>query len=381
MLQKNISIWIIILILAIIVIGVVVYTPSAIQPTTSNEIKIGAILPLTGDAAKYGEDAKNGIDLAASELNAAGGINGNKIQVIYEDDQATPSQSVAAIQKLIAVDKVPVIIGAMTSSSTLAIAPIAENSKVVLLSPASSAPNITESGDYIFRNELSDSYGAKIQANMTWNDLKIKRVAILYLNNDFGVNAKEIFSNNFESFGGNITDVEAFKQGDTDFRTQLIKIKDSNPDAILMLGYKEMIPILQQTKELGIKTQILSNPMFEDPEILQKTGNLSEGVIYSYYGGFDPESQQKQIQDFVLSYRQKYGQEPGYYSALSYDAMKIVGIALEKGGSNSDGIKDALYSVQNYSGVTGLTSFDKNGDVIKPVILKTVRNGTFVEWK
>jgi branched-chain amino acid transport system substrate-binding protein len=184
-----------------IIIGAVlllaVIAGACLQDTQSDEIKIGAILPLTGEAAEYGEDAKLGIDLAVEEINAAGGINGKMIQVVYEDSQATPSQGVAAIQKLITVDKVPVIIGAMASSVTLAIAPIAEENKVVLLSPASTAPQITEAGDYIFRNEVSDAYGGKAQAELTWDELGIKNVAILCINNDYGVGTADTFKKNF----------------------------------------------------------------------------------------------------------------------------------------------------------------------------------------
>lgn len=142
-----------------------------------------------------------------------------------------------------------------------------------------------------------------------------------------------------------------------------------------------MILILKQAKELGIETQILSTPMFEDPEIIEKVGDLAEGVIYIYYGGFDPKSDEERVKVFVSSFREKYGREPGYYTALSYDAMKIIGVAIEKGGSNSGDIKNALYATKNYIGLTGTTSFDENGDVIKPVTLKTVKNGKFVEWK
>ena len=368
---------------AVIVIVLAAFAGACLdkQPTESEEIKIGAILPLTGEAAKYGEDAKLGIDLAVEEINAAGGIKGKKIQVVYEDSQAAPSQGVAAIQKLVTVDKVPVIIGAMASSVTLAIAPIAEENKVVLLSPASTAPQITEAGDYIFRNEVSDAYGGKAQAELTWDELGIRNVAILYINNDYGVGTIDTFKKNFESYGGNITAIEVFEQGATDFRTQLTKIKDSNPDAIFLVGYKEVILILKQAKELGIETQILSSTMFEDPEILEKVGDLAEGVIYVYYGGFDPESDEEQVETFISDLAEKYGREPGHYTAESYDAMKLISVAIEKGGYNSEEIKNALYDIKDYQGLAGSISFDENGDVIKLVTLKTVKDGKFVKYE
>ena len=344
------------------------------------KIKIGAILPLTGGAGKYGEDAKLGIDLAVNEVNSQGGINVMKIEVIYEDNQSNPQQSVTVIRKLITVDKVPAIIGPMTSSAALAVAPIAEQNHVVLLSPAASAPALTKAGDYIFRNELSDAYGGVAQAELTWKKLNIKKVCILYINNDYGVGVKDAFLQTFTDLGGRVVAIESFEPDDKDFRTQLIRIERKSPDALFLISYKESIPILRQIKELGIKVQLLSTPVFEDKEVLEKTGILAEGVIYVYYGGFNPQSSNERIRKFAESFRKKYNRAPGYYSALAYDAMKILALAIEKGDYKSEGIKDALYNIKDFLGITGKTTFDAKGDVIKPVILKTVKNGQFVKY-
>lgn len=344
------------------------------------EIRIGAILPLTGGAGKYGQDAKLGIELAVDEINVNKGIDGKRIKIIYEDNQSNPQQSVGAIRKLITVNKVPAVLGPMTSSAALATSPVAEKNHTVLLSPAASTPALSEAGDYIFRNELSDAYGGIAQAELTWNRLRIKRVAILYINNDYGVGVKDAFLQTFGELGGEVIDVESFEADATDFRTQLTRIKQESPEGIFIISYKESISILRQIKELGIKAQLLSTPVFEDKEVLEKAKDSAEGVIYVYYGGFNARSTDEQITRFVETFRNKYSQDPGYYSALAYDAMKILSLAITKGGYDSQAIKDALYDTKDFPGITGRTTFDHNGDVTKPVALKTVRNGQFVTW-
>jgi branched-chain amino acid transport system substrate-binding protein len=365
------------IIVAIVALATIIPISCKKEP---KEIKIGAILPLTGDAAKYGEASKNAIALFIDELNASGGIKGKKIKVIYEDDQADPKLGVSAFQKLVTTDKVPVIIGPLPSSVTLAIAPLAEKSKVVILSPASSSPAITNAGDYIFRTVASDLLEGTALANFVYNELKLKKVAIIYINNDFGIGLSNSFSNRFEELGGKIVTVESFEQSATDFRSQLSKIKTLNPQAIYMVGYKEMGNILKQAAELGIKTQFLSFAMFEDPEILKIAGKAAEGLIYSYRS-FDPKSSEEVVKKFANNYKSKYGVEPDIFAGLSFDAARILALAIEKGGSNADGIKSALYMVKNFPGVTGEITFDKNGDVTGAISIKTVRQGKFIWYK
>ena len=138
---------------------------------------------------------------------------------------------------------------------------------------------------------------------------------------------------------------------------------------------------MRQLKELGIKTQILSVALFEDPEILEKAGDVAEGAIYTYYGTFSPKSEDARVQEFIGKFRRKYGVDPEYYAPIGYDAVKILALAIEKGDFDSEQIKSALYQIKDFPGLSGTTSFDKNGDVIKPVILKTVKNGKFLRYK
>lgn len=346
-----------------------------------SEVKIGSILPLTGDAARWGETSRKAIELAAKEINSVGGVNGALVKVIYEDSQATPRLGVNAMTKLATVDKVPVVIGAVASSVTLAIAPIAEKEHVVLISPSSSAPKISEAGDYIFRNCASDIFEGEEMAEFTYSELGIRKLAILYINNDYGVGLRDVFEKTFQENGGTIALSEGFDPGATDFRTQLTKIKGVSPEAIYMPGYPaEMGRILKQARTLEVTSQFLSVVVFESPKVLEIAGDAAEGVIYSSRA-YDPLGGEQIIQDFVKSYKEEYGEDPDIFAGLAYDAMKITALAIERGGINPEKIKEELYKIRDFPGVTGATTFNQQGDVIKPVRIKMVKDGKFVWYE
>jgi branched-chain amino acid transport system substrate-binding protein len=359
-----------------IIIGVIIVAAAlagCLQPEKKpTEINIGAILPLTGDGAKYGEEAKNGIELALEELN-----NSN-IKVVYEDDQGTSNGAINAFNKLDS-ENIPIIIGPMYSSTTLAIVPLGAKRQVVIFSPSASSPELTNhTGDYFFRNFPSDVYEGSEMAKFAYNKLTLRKVGILSVNLDYGTGLTKVFKKEFESLGGNVLTIEYYDQGATDFRTQLSKIKSLNPDGLYLPGYyAEIGLVLRQAKELGIKTQFLSCVGFDNPKSLEIAGNAAEGVVFArpYY---DPESQDPQIKSFVERFTKKYGIAPGVYAAHAYDAMKIVAEAINKGGYTADGIRTALHSIKDFPGVTGTTTFDMNGDVVKPIQIMSVQNGKFV---
>jgi len=370
----------------IAIIGVVVVVALlsiiswAIWGRDSKEITVGAILPLSGDGAKYGVSARKAIDLVFSETNNEGGINGKKVSVVYEDSRGVGKDGVSAMQKLITVHDTPVVIGGLFSSVTLAVAPVAERNRVVLLSPTSSAPKITDAGDYIFRNCASDVFEGKVMADAAFQKLNIQKIAILYINNDYGIGIIDVFKKTFASNGGQVVAEEAFARGAVDFRSQLTKIAALQADGIYIVGYKELGHLLKQAHELGIKTQFMSTVMFEDPEILSVAGNAGEGVIYSARA-YDPNSDEPHIKEFVTAFKQRYGGEPDIFAAYAYDAARILVQAMKEGGLSSDEIRDYVYSIRDFPGVTGITSFDEKGDVSQPAYLKTVRDGQFVWYK
>lgn len=356
----------------------VLLLPSCSKPP--DEFKIGSILVLSGDGAEYGKEAQRGIDLSVDEINARGGINGKRIKIVYEDDGGNATQAVSAFQKLITTDKVPVVIGSMYSSNSLAIAPIAEQNKVVLFSPATSSPKLTTAGDYVFRNWPSDDFEASAIAKFVYDTLGLRKVAILAVQNDYGQGLETAFKKVFTESGGAITAQENYPKDATDYRTQLTKIERTKPQGLYLPGYyNEIGQILRQAKALRMTAEYISCVSFEDPKVLEIAGNAAEGVIYGV-PAYDPNSPDPLVREFVARFEKKYGTKPGAFAAHAYDALRIVAMAIEKGGYISDGIKDALYNIRDFPGVTGSTTIDRNGDVVKPIKIRIVHGGKFTDY-
>jgi len=338
-------------------------------------VKIGAILPLTGPGAPYGESEKKGMDLAIKHVNA----REHNIKLIYEDSQTNPSVGVSAARKLIQIDKVKVILGALASSVTLAIAPIAEKNEIVLITPGSSNPEISRAGDYIFRLYPSDDYQGKILAEWAIRS-NIKRVAILYVNNDFGKGLMTKFSKVFENKGGEVIIAEAYDQGETNFRSYLTKIGASKAQGLFIIASgQENATILIQAKELGIKTQIFAPDSFKDENVIKTSGYAAEGVICAapHFGLYDKRAH---VRKFVEAYKATYGTEPNVFAAYGYDVVSLISSLINQLGYDAEKIKNALYKIQ-YEGVTGPISFDKNGDLNAEMDLFVVKNGVFIPLK
>ncbi len=342
-------------------------------------IKIGAILPLTGDAALYGQNAKEGIDLAVEEINSDGGVLKREIKIIYEDTQADPKIGVSAFQKLIKVDKVNAVIGSITSSVILAVAPIANKEKIVVLSPAATSPKVTEAGEFIFRNWPSDAYEGKIMAEYVYHNLNLKKISLLLINNDYGKGLEQVFVKEFNRLDGEIGIIETFNPKETDIRTQILKIKNSKSDGLYIVGYpEEFVIILKQIRELRLKTQLLSTSAFQDKEIIEKCGIASEGVIYPY--PVEPDPNNPVVANFEKNFNNKYRKKPGIVCDTGYDALKMIvyAIQLENGSSGSE-IQRGLHSIKNFQGASGVMSFDRNGDIEKIMEIKTIKKSEFVK--
>jgi len=253
----------------------------------------------------------------------------------------------------------------------------------VLISPASSNPDISKAGDYIFRDCVSDGYEAAYLAKVAADTLGLTSIAILYINNDYGTGVNRVFSHEFVTSGGRVIAAESFDVDATDFRTQLAKIKRAlssvsgasrEKSGLLLVGYKEMIPALNQMKEMGIRAQVISTVMFDDPEILQKAKTAAEGTIFT---AWRLDMRRKEAKDFYEAFKKEYGEEPGVFAPEAYDALLLLTNAMKQNGYSSNAIKMGLYATKDYPGVSGITTFDANGDVVKPLVLMTVVNGMF----
>jgi branched-chain amino acid transport system substrate-binding protein len=346
----------------------------------SGSIPIGVVVPLSGNSANYGKSCQQGIDLALNEINASGGARGRQFRAIYEDDKAQAKDGLTATQKLINVDHVQVIIGGIVSAVTLAAAPVVETNHVVWLSPTSSAPAITKAGEYIFRNFPSDDLEGKVMADFI-NKQGIRSVAILQIQNDYGEGIAQVFSRRFTELGGKVATAEKYSQNESNFRSILTKSLATKPEAIYSVGYYTDVALLvRQARELGATVKFFATTTIEDPQFLKLGGTSVEGVIYPLASGYRSDSADDKIMAFRAAFMKAYGAEPGFVSAQCYDCMQLVKQASEnaKSASGQD-IQKSMAVIKGFKGVAGETSFDENGDVIKEIEIKTVRNGQFVK--
>ncbi len=339
-----------------------------------NRVRIGVILPLTGDGAAYGSSMRRGMDLAAEELASTLPY---ELVLIYEDSQADPTKALSAYRKLADVDQVPAILGPFTSSETLAVAPAAEADDIVILSTGASSPEVTNAGDFIFRIVTSDFFDADVVARYSIEHLGIREMAVVFINNEYGTGVRDVFSPRFQELGGTVLSVEGYLPDDPDFRTLLAKVRDSRPDGLFLVGHQEMGRVLRQAREIGIESTVVSTGLFQDPAILETAGPAAEGVFFSY-ASYNPQSEDVVLGNFVATYEEKYGENPNILAALGYDAVRLLGAVIAGAGASGRDIRDGLYRTQGFEGVTGEMSFDSNGDVVKSFGIKKVQDGQFV---
>jgi len=277
------------LIVIVIVIGGIWYAVSRGPAPEEGVIKIGVILPLSGKASFYGEATKEGLELAAEEINKKG-INKKKIKIIYEDDQSNPKDAVSSALKLIDIEKVPIIITSISPTS-MAVAPIAQENGVILFATVAQAKDLIKTGDYIFRINPAYTLQGKKLANFAFDKKNYKTAGTIHAaDNDAMVDAKNAFIKTFIEKGGEIIVDESYLSSDADMRTQLIKIKYSNPDVIILFGLvKDSGQVLKQKGELGIDIPFLACSGVEDSRVLEVAGNAANDVIFATANIIPPE--------------------------------------------------------------------------------------------
>jgi branched-chain amino acid transport system substrate-binding protein len=347
----------------------------------SSEVKVGAIISETGSLSSYGEKVKNGLDLAAEEINAAGGIKGGMVTLIYKDDATNEEKARQAAQELIDQENVRIIIGAISSPVTLAIAPLCEQKRVILFSPSSSAPEISEAGEYIYRNYPSDILEGTSMAKFA-RDLGLERLAIFALDNEFGAGLKQVFTKQYESKFREVVMACDFADGATErFTEELPKIRELDPDGIYIISYvNDLAELLKVFHDSGVHAVLMgSGSVTED--LVRLAGPAAENLVYPQ-PSFDVESRNPAVASFVEAYRAKYGEDPDIYAAHGYDALKLLAKAIENGGSaHPDNVRIGFSSIKNYEGAAGRTAFDENGDVVRYPRMFIIRNGKSVPYE
>ena len=365
---------IIITLACIIGIGIASYSQS-------KEIRIGGIFPLTGGAATFGQSSKEGMQMAVDDFNNKGGIDitGEKllIKAIYDDTAGQPEQAANVARKQIDLNRVVAIVGAVMSKNSLAIAPICQSKRIPMVSPASTTPEVTQKGDYIFRVCFIDSFQGTTMANYVYKNLKLTKAAVIYDNgNDYNKGLAKFFEEQFKSLGGEIVASEAFTDEDktTDFRALLTKIKSRKPDFLYSSNYyTASAPIMMQAKELGLQVPTGGGDGWDSPKLVEIGGEDVEGGVFTNH--FSKEDPRPEVQNFIEKYKEKYEAEPDALASLAYDAAFVLLSAIGKAGSlKGSDIKDALNTIQ-INGVTGNISFDENRNPVKSVVILQIKDG------
>ncbi len=337
--------------------GIAASVPAQAQDT----VKIGMVEPLTGSVAYNGKSVVEGARLAVEEMNAAGGILGKKIELIIEDGQCTPANSVNATEKLVQKDKVAAIVGAFCSSATAAIMPVAQKYKIPLITGVSSQATLTEQGNpYFFRAAETDALMARAFAKILANDLKLTKVAYIGVNDDWGRGGVAEFSRDLSELGVKTVLTEYFDHGTTDFFTLLTKLRAAKPDGVFVAAETQDGSILvKQIREMGLDAKVFGVGSWATADFINLAGKAAEGIHAAVPYASSMESPRNQT--FVKNYEAKYGVKPGKYGAAGYNALNITAQAIARaGGTDAEAIRAALFKTR-YVAPNGVYQFTAKG--------------------
>ena len=359
------------------------------------EIKIGVAEALTGNAAQYGRPIRQGIELAAGEISAAGGIPGTKLALLVEDEQGRKEEAINVFKKLIFQDRVLMLFGPTLSNSAQASDPVAQAAKVVVFGTSNTADGITSIGDYVFRNSVTEADILPVTLKVAAQKTGFKKVAVLYGNDDiFTKSGYDNFARALQALKIPVTTTETFAKGDVDFKPQLTKIKASHPDAIVLSALiAEGAPIMVQSRQLGIKLPYIGGNGMNSPRVFELAKDSSDDLWVG--SPWSVENPAAENQRFIAAYQKAYGTWPDQFAAQAYDAMYIVTQALKKikltGKLAADrkALRDALPSVQ-WTGATGPFKFrqvaGRDGkpagyDAVQTAIVMMTKNNRYVIQK
>jgi branched-chain amino acid transport system substrate-binding protein len=341
------------------------------------EIVIGEYASLTGGSASFGQSSHKGTALAIEEINAAGGVLGKKLKLVTEDDQSLAGQPATIARKLISQDKAVAVLGEVASSKSLEAAPICQQSKIPMISPASTNPKVTEVGDYIFRVCFIDPFQGTVMSKFAQSK-GWKNIAVLTdVKQDYSVGLAEFFIKDFTASGGKIVKEQKYSSGDKDFKPQLTSIKAANPEAIFVPGYyAEVSLIAKQAQLLGIKAPLLGGDGWVGDSLLKVAGNALDGSYFSCH--FSSDDKSPIVQEFVTKFKAKYGHVPDDMAALGYDSAKILAAAIERAGTTEpEKLRDAIAETKNHEGITGKITLNSQRNADKPATILTIGNGGF----
>ncbi len=344
----------------------------------SESIRVGEYASLSGKEATYGQAAHKGTVLAVEEINARGGVLGHQLELVTEDDESKPGEAATVVKKLISRDGVVAVLGEIASGRSLEAAPICQNAKVPMISPGSTAPEVTERGNDIFRACFIDPFQGTVMAKFARRTLKAKRVAILSsVSSAESVGLAKYFREEFARDGGEVALEQKYADGDKDFRAQLTAIRADNVDGIFVPGYyAEAALICKQARDLGMQAPLFGIDGWESPELIRIGGAAVEGAYFATH--YSPQNQSTAVASFNQRYRQRWGDESDTLAALGYDSVLMLVDAMRRAQSAEPAkIRDALATTKNLHGVTGTITLDDHRNPTKSAVVLQVKDGKF----
>jgi branched-chain amino acid transport system substrate-binding protein len=353
---------------------------------SDDAITVGAYLSLSGPDSTFGTDTRDGVDLALEETNAAGGVKGKKVKVLYEDDKSNPTEASNKVRQLIDRDNAVAILGEVASSRSMAGGLICNTKKVPMVTPSSTAVEVTKDPqtgllrEYVFRVCFTDDQQGDVAARFVWENLKKKNVGIFYVAQDtYSSGLAKSFKDSFTKLGGTVAIEKGYQKGETNFSTYLGELKAANPDVIFVpVYYNDMVQIARQAKQVGLSgSMFVGGDGWDSQNLTEGAGDELEGAYFTNH--YAPDVPWQNSQTFVTNFRKKYNREPTSLAAQGYDAAKLLFDAIGRASEvKPEAIKVALAETKGFQGATGTLTIDKNHNANKPIVVVQIKGRKFV---
>jgi len=365
--------------------------PSGDGSSASAPIIVGEFASMTGAQATFGSSTDKGVQLAAAEINKAGGIDGHQIAIHLENDEGQPDAAATAVKKLITQDKAIAILGEVASKNSIAAAPFCNSNRVPMISPSSTNPKVTQTGPYIFRVCFIDPFQGTVAAKFVTGTLKAKTAAVLYdKTSDYSNGLQDFFQKAFVAQGGKIVLVRTYQAGDPDFRSSLTTIKAANPDILYVPGYyNEVGTIARQARQLGIKAPLVGGDGWESPKLIEGAGGPGGALEGSYFTDHSAlDEKDPVVKKFVESYKAaNNGQSPDALTGQGYDAAGVLFAAIKAAGKPEGGdyntdtfrakVRDAIAATKGYAGATGDITLDADRNAKKSAVVLQIKGNNY----
>lgn len=344
----------------------------------SDKIQIGFFGALTGPDATFGLSSKDGIQLAMEEKNNSGGLLGKKIELKFYDTLGSTEEAKLTVERLISVDHVVAVLGEVASTRSLAGAPVAQKHGVPMITPSSTNPVITQTGNFIFRVCFIDPFQGEVMAKFAMHSKNLRKAAILRdKSSAYSNGLANDFIKTFTKLGGSIVEDQSYVGGDVDFLPQLQKIFKKQPEFMFVPGYySEVGLIARQARNLGMTIPLMGGDGWDSASLTEISGDAINGSYFSNH--YTLEDPRPEVQEFIRVFEARFGRKPDSQAASGYDAARILFAAIEKSKSVVPGeIRDALASTSGFKGVTGTISINDHRDAVKPAVVLQVQGRDF----